>query len=94
MTDIAGPTLDEVTHRIAEVTAHHGGRLPPDQAAAWSGYIAALLEWGLLTPDDHARLQDQLPPSAAMAVLPIFLGAEGGAIAAESVRTAPARAAG
>jgi hypothetical protein len=88
------PTLEELADRITGATAHSGGHLPADHAAAWAGYIAALLEWGLLTPHDHGVLLSGLPPSAAAAVLPIFLGPEVPAIATTTKQTTATRAAG
>jgi hypothetical protein len=65
----------EAAARIAEtVSPAGGGKLPVDEAAAWSGYIAALLEWGHLSVEDHRRLVDLLGSAAAAAVIPIFLG--------------------
>lgn len=69
-------SYDELAARIGEVAAGHGGTLPTDQAAAWAGYVGALLEWGHLPVADHGRLLALLGSAAARAVVPIFLGAD------------------
>ncbi|MGG6294148.1 hypothetical protein ACQ4M4_06970 [Leptolyngbya sp. AN02str] len=32
-----------------------------NHALAWHGYLAALLEWGLISPEQHASLTDEMP---------------------------------
>jgi hypothetical protein len=67
------PDPAELVHRI---TQHMASR--PDQAslvsAAWHGYLGALLEWGLLTPQAHGELIALLPPLDPNPVVQIFLG--------------------
>ena len=69
------PHPSELAHRI---TDHVESR--PDQAAlvsaCWHGYLAALLEWGLLTPAAHGELIALLPPLDPNPVMQIFLGRE------------------
>jgi hypothetical protein len=74
---MAKQTFDELRDRIQEVADHYGGALPGEDAIAWSGYVAALLENSLISPEDHRRLQEFLGPEGAEHVLPIFLGPEG-----------------
>jgi hypothetical protein len=67
------PLYDELAKRIVE----HIDNSRTDKAlvsACWHGYLAALLEWGLITPEDHARLIRLLPPLDPNPVLQIFLG--------------------
>jgi hypothetical protein len=68
------PTYDELAKRITEhlVSAPDSAELV---AACWEGYLAALIEWGLITPDDHARLGRLLPTLSPNPVMQIFLGA-------------------
>lgn len=68
------PTYDELAKRITEhlATAQGNEELI---AACWDGYLAALLEWGLITPEDHARLGQLLPTLTPNPVMQIFLGA-------------------
>jgi hypothetical protein len=68
------PSYDELAKRIAEhlATAESQEELV---AACWDGYLGALLEWGLITPGDHARLGRLLPTRSPNPVMKIFLGA-------------------
>jgi hypothetical protein len=34
---------------------HFGGELPEGFKLAWGGYLAALVEWGLVSADEHLR---------------------------------------
>lgn len=67
------PHHDELAKRIVE----HVNSAPNDKelvSACWHGYLAALLEWGFITPDNHAHLIRLLPPLDPNPVLQIFLG--------------------
>ena len=68
------PTYEELAKRITEhlEAARENVELV---GACWDGYIAALLEWGLITPDDHARLGRLLPTLNPNPVMQILLGA-------------------
>ena len=55
------PTFDGLRTRIEEAKRFHGGAMPNALACGWSGYLAALIEWGLITVHDHDRLLDLLP---------------------------------
>jgi len=68
------PTFDELRSRINDDIDHFRGQLPERYAIAWGGYIAALLEWGAISVDDHARLFDMLPRVENNPVLAILLG--------------------
>src|SRR5437764_10200844 len=72
------PTLDELRTRIRRDIGHFGGALPERYVLAWDGYLAALLEWGLLSVSDHAALQNLLPPLEDNPVVSILLGRPGG----------------
>lgn len=58
---ISKPTLAELSRRIQREIDHFGGKLPEANALVWSGYISGLLEWGLLSVNDHAKLCQLLP---------------------------------
>lgn len=55
------PKLGELKDRLRKARNHFGGDLPKEVAAAWSGYFAALIEWGLISIEDHRRLVEMLP---------------------------------
>ena len=61
----------ELKRRIQAETAHFQGELPEHNAIAWDGYIAALLEWGVITPTVHSELSELLPAVDGMGT---FLG--------------------
>jgi hypothetical protein len=68
------PTFAELESRVRQSAAAHGGSIPRDVALVWDGYFAALLEWGLISVDEHARLVDLLPSVPNNPVLGVFLG--------------------
>jgi hypothetical protein len=47
---------DELAYRIAADRDAFGGELPERYALAWRGYLAGLLEWGVLDPAGYDRL--------------------------------------
>jgi hypothetical protein len=71
------PTHEEIAQRIREVAEFHGGVMAAQHALVWEGYLAALLEWQLISADDHARLQSLLPDTPAAPALTVFIGPEG-----------------
>ena len=71
-----GPTLDELKDRIQQEIKHFGGVLPERVAILWSGYLAALLEWNLISVGEHAEATDMLPEIPDNPVMAIFLGRE------------------
>jgi hypothetical protein len=67
------PQYDELARRIEEhLRDPKGGKALV--SATWHGYLGALLEWGLITPGEHGRLVELLPPLDPNPVLQIFLG--------------------
>ena len=70
------PTVDELRTRIQNEFIYFGGALPERVALVWSGYLAALLEWGLITPSEHKEVTDMLPEIPDNPVMAIFLGRE------------------
>jgi len=55
------PTFDGLEARIDEAKKFHNGAMPDEVACGWSGYLAALIEWGLINVSDHERLMLMLP---------------------------------
>ena len=72
------PTVAEMRERLAECARHYGGAIPRDAALVWDGYFAALLEWGLISPVEHAELLGLFPARRRSPVLGVFLGWERG----------------
>jgi hypothetical protein len=75
------PTLEELQQRVRESLTFYGGSLPRDAVLACSGYFAALIEWSLISVDDHAKLEEMLPRNVRPQgnddpVLHIFLGSD------------------
>ena len=46
----------------------------PMVAASWHGYIAGLLEWGVIDANIHSRLADLLPTSGSIETCEILAG--------------------
>jgi hypothetical protein len=74
-------------NRIESTIRYFGGKLPREAASAWDGYLAALIEWGLLSPNEHASLvallpKDRYPRPADDPVMQILLGWKSSADAA------------
>jgi hypothetical protein len=68
------PTAQELKERIQNEIEYSGGILPERVALVWDGYLAGLLEWGLITPSQHKQLSDMLPEIPNNPVMRIFLG--------------------
>lgn len=70
------PVVRELVDRIRADARAYGGTLPREAAIAWSGYLAGLIEWGVLTVQEHAILHSLLPTVADSPVHHILLGRE------------------
>lgn len=68
------PTFEELSSRIQEEIDYFGGKLPESNALVWSGYISGLLEWGLISVNDHAELCQLLPKIENDPTVGILLG--------------------
>jgi hypothetical protein len=68
------PTIEEIKYRITQHLAARGAPEMRDVSIAWEGYIAALLEWGLISPHDHDVLRELLPETSSKVVYEIFVG--------------------
>lgn len=55
------PTIEELRSRVQADIDHFEGAVPERYVIAWRGYLAALLEWGLLSASDHWAIMDMLP---------------------------------
>jgi len=51
----------ELMHHIAADIAHFGGALPERAAIAWRGYLAAALEWSVITVEQYGSLVACVP---------------------------------
>lgn len=73
------PNLNETRHRFEQTIGYFGGHLPRKASSAWDGYLAALIEWGLISPGEHESLvallpKDRFPRKADDPVMQILLG--------------------
>lgn len=69
-----GPSEAELELRISAHARHAGGQLPDRAAVAWKGYLAAAVEWGLISLAAHDRLTGLLPAIADDPTEGILLG--------------------
>jgi hypothetical protein len=67
----------ELTARIDADRRHHGGELPERTVIAWRGYLAGMLEWGVLDPPLYERLISALPPTPDDPAVEILRGRSG-----------------
>jgi hypothetical protein len=65
---------NELEQRIGVDIAHYKGTPPERVAIAWRGYLAALLEWSVISIQAHDRLRDLLPDIENDPVRDIMLG--------------------
>jgi hypothetical protein len=52
----------ELMHRINADVEHFRGPLPERTAIAWRGYLAAALEWNVITVEQYDALLARIPP--------------------------------
>jgi hypothetical protein len=64
--------VDELKQRLADAKMKSG--YDDRHACCWQGYLAALLEWGLITPNEYGHLSDDVPVDDPDPSLVIFLG--------------------
>ena len=68
---MALPNFDELWNRLER---SKGKEVYDDRhACCWQGYLAALIEWGLIKPDEHKQLSELVPTSEPDPSLEIFL---------------------
>ena len=73
-------TIGVKPNRRYSETTHYGGALPERFAVAWAGYLAAMLDWGLIEISAYDRLTELLPRRESTEedpILAIFLGRDG-----------------
>jgi hypothetical protein len=68
------PQFDELKQRISRDIDHYNRQLPKENALAWYGYLAALIEWGMISVTDHERLCRMLPLIKCNPATMILLG--------------------
>lgn len=66
----------ELRQRIAEDASRYGGSLPREAIIAWEGYLAALIEWDVLSVGEHQALCGLLPRIEDSPATHILLGWE------------------
>ncbi len=66
----------ELGERILADVRHFGRGLPERNAIAWRGYLAALLEWDVISVAHHDDLVRLLPTIVDDPVTDILLGRE------------------
>jgi len=66
------PEEAELRSRILAHLASRPGN--PYVGAVWSGYLAGLLEWGVIDGNVHSRLSDLLPMAGESETLDVMLG--------------------
>jgi hypothetical protein len=64
----------ELKSRLQSEVAYFYGVIPERVAIAWHGYLAALLDWNLISPGQHGELTGLLPDIPDNPVMAIFLG--------------------
>jgi hypothetical protein len=68
--------VSELADRIQRDLDFFHGAMPERSAIAWRGYLAGILEWGVLNPAGHDRLVALLPDIVDDPVRDILLGRE------------------
>ena len=58
---LAKDTVAEILARIRGDAEHFGGRIPERTALVWRGYLAALLEWDLISISQYDELLTHIP---------------------------------
>jgi hypothetical protein len=51
----------ELAHRIQADNQHFGGTMPEATAICWRGYLAAMLEWNLISVAAYDELLTRIP---------------------------------
>ncbi len=69
------PTKVEMLNRISRHVAHRENNDACN--LLWAGYLAACIEWGLLSPDDYHEVRKLLKPLGEDELREIFLGLDG-----------------
>jgi len=73
------PKKQELASRINKHIKHIESKedcTPEELSIAWEGYVAALLEWDLISVGDHKKLLALLPKCNSISVRLILLGVD------------------
>ncbi|WP_156820040.1 hypothetical protein [Synechococcus sp. PCC 7336] len=66
--------IQEIRSRLKKARKHN---IYNDRhACCWQGYLAALLEWDLISPNQHKKLSEEIPVDTPDPSINIFLGYE------------------
>lgn len=52
----------EIAYRTQADAGYFGGTLPERNAIGWRSYLAALLEWDLISISQYDSLRERIPP--------------------------------
>jgi hypothetical protein len=66
----------ELSDRIQADIDHFGGVLPERTAISWRGYLAAMLEWNLISVAEYDALLACIPPVNGDPAIAILMGRE------------------
>ena len=69
------PTKEEIEKRMTAHLEHRGNSDTVN--LLWKGYLAALMDWGVLRPDDYHDLNDLLNDVGEEERRELFLGVSG-----------------
>ena len=70
--------FEELQLRIEADRRHFGGEMPERVALVWHGYLACAIEWGKISPGEHAKLTAILPAIHDNPVVGLLLGKRDG----------------
>jgi hypothetical protein len=71
------PTLlAELSHRVQVDIDHFDGIMPETTAAAWRGYLAAMIEWNLIPVDVYDEIVALVPRVKGDPAVAILTGRE------------------
>jgi hypothetical protein len=56
------PAPVDIGHLIQADLEYFGGAMPEKTAICWRGYLAATLEWNVITPEQYDHLVGSIPP--------------------------------
>lgn len=76
MSQMSNEDFEGLYIRIQEDVAFFQENMPEKNAIAWHGYLAGLLEWGVLSVSQFDRLLALLPPPVDDIVQTMLLGRE------------------
>jgi hypothetical protein len=71
---LASEVIAELSHRIRVDVEHFGGTMQERTALAWRGYLAAMLEWELISIAQYDDLLAKIPDVADVPAIAILRG--------------------